>query len=365
MASWREILVENSLDAVVGINDDSLVVDWNLQAELIFGWKRDQALGKSVADLLIPPEFRDAHFKGIQHYLKTGIGPILNKRIELQAVHASGNRFSIELSVSPVQTDQGIYFYSFVRDITDRKKAEDTMRATLREKDEFISICSHELKTPITSMKLQYQMAKRLLDNKNAKVHDPLEVEKRVHMTLKQLDKMSTLIEDMLDVTKISLGKLGQDKLPIEVHSLLKEACEYFSLEFETSGVEFSLKNIDKDIFVQGDSYRLEQVISNLITNALKYGNKAPVIMEGEANKDFVIIKVTDHGKGIAPEHIDKIFQRFTRLEAKNYSAGLGLGLYITKAIVKEHEGKIKVESELGIGTTFTIKLPRHYPAPK
>ncbi len=319
-------------------------------------------MGQDVASLIIPPEFKEAHHMGISLYLKTGIGPILNKRIELQAMHSSGNRFSIELTVSPIHTEQGIFFYSFVRDITERKRAEETMKATLKEKNEFISICSHELKTPITSMKLQYQMAKRLFDANNPKVFEPVELEKRINMTLKQLDKMSTLIEDMLDVTKLSLGKLDQEKKPIEVHSLLKGACEYFILQFEAKGVSFTLKNVPEGIYVLGDSYRLEQVLSNLITNALKYGESKPVVMEGEFFKDYVLIKVSDEGKGISEENQDKIFQRFIRLDAKNHASGLGLGLYITRAIVKEHGGKIKVTSELGKGSTFTVRIPRHYP---
>lgn len=129
--SWREILVEYSLDAVVGINSHSLIIDWNLQAEKIFGWKREEAIGKTVSSILIPPEFREAHHQGIMRFLKTGVGPILNKRTELEALHSSGHRFSIELTVCPIHTENEILFYSFVRDITERKKGEASLQEAL------------------------------------------------------------------------------------------------------------------------------------------------------------------------------------------------------------------------------------------
>jgi PAS domain S-box-containing protein len=358
--SWREILVEYSLDAVVGINSQSLIIDWNLQAEKIFGWKREEAIGKSVSTILIPPEFREAHHLGIQRFMKTGVGPILNKRTELVAMHSSGNRFSIELSVSPIHTGNEILFYSFVRDITERKRVEEALKESLREKDEFISICSHELKTPITSMKLQFQLAQRMLDDKNSLVYQKENISKRIGMTLKQIEKMSKLIEDMLDVVKIPLGKLEQDKKPLEINEFIEEIFAHFVEQFQVLGIQTSFKKLDHEVYVLGDTYRLEQALSNLITNAVKYGDGKPIHVVLESSKDEVSLSVIDEGKGIAPEDLGKIFMRYTRLESKNSASGLGLGLYITKNIIEGHGGKITVESKLGHGSKFMIKLPRH-----
>lgn len=358
--SWREILVEYSLDAVVGINSKSLIIDWNLQAEKIFGWKREEAIGKSVSAILIPPEFREAHHKGILHFLKTGIGPILNKRTELEALHSSGNRFSIELTVSPIHTEDEILFYSFVRDITEQKKVEAALQESLREKDEFISICSHELKTPITSMKLQFQLAQRMMEENNELVFQKDNIAKRITMTLKQIEKMSKLIEDMLDVVKIPLGKLEQEKKPIEMNAFTEEIFAHFNEQLQVLGIHCSFKKLDKDVYVLGDLYRLEQALSNLVTNAIKYGDGKPIHIALEASKDEVLLSVKDEGKGIASEDLGKIFMRYTRLESKNMASGLGLGLYITKNIVEGHGGTITVESKPGHGSTFMIKLPRH-----
>lgn len=358
--SWREILVEYSLDAVVGINSKSLIIDWNLQAEKIFGRKREDAIGKRISDILIPPEFREAHLQGIKHYLKTGFGPILNKRTELVAMHSSGNRFSIELTVSPIRIDNEILFYSFARDITERKRVEEALKEALREKDEFISICSHELKTPITSMKLQFQLADRMIKDHNKLVFQEESVSRRVSMTLKQIEKMSKLIEDMLDVVKIPLGKLEQDKKPIEINAFTEEVYFNFFDQLDALGIKSSLKKSDSELFVLGDSYRLEQALSNLITNAIKYGEGKPINIVIESSKNTVFLSVYDEGKGIASEDLGKIFMRYTRLESKNMAGGLGLGLYITKNIVEGHGGVITVESKPGHGAKFMIKLPRH-----
>lgn len=358
--SWREILVEYSLDAVVGINSQSLIIDWNLQAEKIFGRTRQEAIGKKVTEILIPPEFRDAHRLGILRYLKTGIGPILNKRTELTAMHSSGKRFSIELTVSPIHTGNEILFYSFIRDITERKKVEEALLEASREKDEFISICSHELKTPITSMKLQFQLAQKMIESNNEQIYQKENITKRVTMTLKQIEKMSKLIEDMLDVVKIPLGKLEQEKQLVDMNEFVEDVLANFKEQFEIAGIENNLIKSDDKIFIMGDAYRLEQALSNLITNAIKYGDGKPVEVTLTASDDEVFLSVKDEGKGIASEDLGKIFMRYTRLESKNMVSGLGLGLYITKSIIEGHGGSITVESNPGKGSIFMIKLPRH-----
>lgn len=358
--TWREILVEYSLDAVVGINSQSLIVDWNLQAEKIFGRTREEAIGKKVTDILIPPEFREAHHEGIIRYLKTGIGPILNKRTELTAMHSSGNRFSIELTVSPIHTGSEILFYSFIRDITERKKMEEAFLEAAREKDEFISICSHELKTPITSMKLQFQLAQRMMESNNEQIYQKDNISKRITMTLKQIEKMSKLIEDMLDVVKIPLGKLEQDKKLVEMNAFVEEVFAHFKEQFEILGIKNSLKISDHDIYILGDAYRLEQALSNLITNAIKYGDNKPIQVVLDSSENEIFLSVRDEGKGIAAEDLSKVFMRYTRLESKNMASGLGLGLYITKNIIEGHGGSVTIESKPGSGSIFMIKLPRH-----
>lgn len=358
LQSWREMLVEHSLDAVIGIDSESNVIDWNFQAEKTFGWSKEDALGKKISSLIMPEEFRAAHHAGIKLYLQTGIGPILNKRIELVAVNSSGHSFPIELTVSPINVENQILFYSFVRDISERKAMENALKEAIAQREEFIRVCSHELKTPISSMKLQFQMAKHMIDKNNPKAFAKESIEKRIINTNLQLDKMSKLIEDMLYATKISSGALKIEKTPIDLNEIISETLITFEDQLEISHLQVSFIKSTVPVIVHGDRYRLEQVITNLITNAIKYGNENPFEIKIEIHQNEGRIIVSDQGIGIPRDNLDKIFNRYERVDSDTNVHGLGLGLYICDQIMHAHEGKILVESELGQGSKFILVFP-------
>lgn len=358
--SWRQYLIEKSLDAVIGIGSDSLIIDWNPQAESVFGWSHDEAIGKDIAQLIIPAEFRKAHYRGIKKFLKTHVGAILNQRTELPALHKDGHQFPVELTVSDIQTGGGILFYAFIRDITERKKMEEALKDAIREKDEFISICSHELKTPLTSMRLQFQMAKRMADKKNPVVFTEEETLKRINLALRNLERMNSLIENMLDVTRLPSGKVNYEMEPIEINNLIEGVYEQVKEQLEEESIDFKINFLDEKIFVEGDHYRLEQVLLNLINNAIKYGNHSPIEVIAEVIDENISVSICDQGPGIEEGDRQKIFDRFTRLATKGNVPGLGLGLYISFNIIKAHGGTIKLESEVGVGTKFSVILPRY-----
>ena len=124
--TWRQVVLEYALDAVIGVNANDEIIDWNIQAEAIFSWSKSEVLGKSLAQIIIPEHQREAHARGMKHFFATGNGPILNRRIEVTALHRSGRTFPVELTVIPILIDGSYIFYSFVRDITDRKLAEQS-----------------------------------------------------------------------------------------------------------------------------------------------------------------------------------------------------------------------------------------------
>lgn len=356
--SWREMLVEYSLDAVVGIDCESNVIDWNFQAEQIFGWSKAEVLGKKISSLIIPPEFREAHHAGIRYYLESGVAPILNKRIELAAMNSAGNRFPIELTVSPIKVDGEVFFYSFVRDISERKAMENALKDHITQKDEFIRICSHELKTPISSMKLQFQMTKHLMDRNDPKAYDKEYIDKRIVNANLQLNKMSKLIEDMLHATEISSGALEMDRSLVELNELTSNALINFEDQLDMLKIHMSFVKSNTPVMVFGDRYRLEQVISNLVTNAIKYGSDKPLQIKIDTKEKEARLTILDQGLGIPKEHLSKIFNRYERVPGNPQINGLGLGLYICDQIVKAHSGKIVVESQLGEGSKFVLVLP-------
>lgn len=240
------------------------------------------------------------------------------------------------------------------------KKSQTELKAALESRDEFISIASHELKTPLTAIKLHTQMVKR---NKtkvsDEKVLDKMSMDHLNHTEILS-QRLERLVDDMLDISRIRTGRLTIFKELVDVNSIVREAIDRLQDQFKA--IPESTPVVNYGLLTTGiwDRHRIDQVITNLLTNAIKYGEGKRIIVTTSSTPTTVTITVQDHGIGISPEYHEKIFQRFERasISAKGIS-GLGLGLYITQQIVHLHGGKIRVESELGKGSTFIVELPK------
>ena len=227
----------------------------------------------------------------------------------------------------------------------------------LSQRDEFLSIASHELKTPMTSLKLQVQTRKKLLARGDKSVFEPERVTSLIEIADRQINRISRLVDDMLDISKIVNGKLSLNLEDVELKQLIMEVYRNLVHEFESSGCKISFQ-MENEVHVRCDRYRMEQVITNLFSNSIKYGECNPVSVKLGTNKDCAIVSVTDTGLGIAEENLERIFDRFERVGDANTVSGLGLGLYITRQIVEMHKGKIYVESVVGKGSTFIFEIP-------
>ena len=245
-----------------------------------------------------------------------------------------------------------------VLDIHDLKMFEEELREALRARDEFLSIASHELKTPLTSLKIQAQLHQRLIAKKDPRAYSPGNVDDIVQQTDKQVSRLTRLVDDMLDVSRIRSGNLTITREKFDLSALVKEVRDRLKNQFEYHSYTLP------EIFTHGettgfwDRLRLEQVITNLLTNAIRYGNKKPIDISIESHGALISLSVKDQGIGIAQASKEKIFDRFERSVNSNEVSGLGLGLFISKQIVMAHGGKIWVESELGKGSTFIVELP-------
>lgn len=245
-----------------------------------------------------------------------------------------------------------------VIDIHDRKLAELNTKEALRARDEFLSIASHELKTPLTTLKLQVDMQKRAL-NKNELILTLEKFKSFILMTEKQVARIARLVDDMLDVSRIRTGKLTFEWEDIDLCDLVSDIIHRLGEQFVKAS--YPVPEMKRCVNASGhwDRMRLEQIVTNLLTNAIKYGNKKPISVEIETDEQSVILHVRDQGIGISPNYVDKIFDRFERAVNPNEISGLGLGLYITKQIVNSFRGSISVQSRVGEGSTFTVKLPK------
>lgn len=254
--------------------------------------------------------------------------------------------------------NQGIAI-SFI-DINESKRLEQKLNEAIIVRDDFLSISSHELNTPLTSLKIQSQLLKRDIVSGNPKAFEEARIRKFSDHTEKQVSRLTRLIDDMLDVARIRSGKLTIKKETFDLAQFVKEVVLRMDPHFKVAGLEYPEFKILGCTKVVGewDSMRIEQVISNLINNAIRYGDGKPIALSLECKGNKIIFSVKDHGIGIEKSSMERIFDRFERASEKQQTKGLGLGLYIANQIVSAHSGRIWAESTVGNGSTFFVELP-------
>ncbi len=251
-------------------------------------------------------------------------------------------------------------FWITKRQMEISKASEETLSTALKVRDDFFSIASHELKTPLTSLKLHTQMIQRGIKQNDPTVYSQERVNALIEQTDKQTQRLERVVDDMLDISRIKTGKLTIEKDFVNLSDLVSDVIARMTGQFQMIPGGAPRLKLSKDSEGFWDPIRIEQVITNLLTNALKYGNNKEIDVEVSSLPNEVFLSVKDYGRGISPEYKEKIFNSFERagVSASEIS-GLGLGLYISKQIVKSHGGEIWVESEPGKGSLFRVKLPR------
>ena len=231
-------------------------------------------------------------------------------------------------------------------------------QSAIQLRDDFISIASHELRTPITSLNLQVEVLNDLINNLDRSSRDLPLIEKFLNNTNVQLSRLTRLVNDLLDISRISTGKLSLNRSQVNLSSVVLDIVDRFNDQLQHDGIEV-VCDCGEDIMLLCDAERIDQVITNFMTNAIRYGNRKPIRISLKENEREVEITINDQGRGIRPEDHDRIFNQFERIHTDKDVNGLGLGLFINRQIVAEHGGVIKVNSQLEKGSTFTVKLPK------
>jgi signal transduction histidine kinase len=227
----------------------------------------------------------------------------------------------------------------------------------LRLRDEFLSIASHELKTPLTALQLHVQVLERALTSSGDGAPDRRRVERFLAGARRQMHRLARLINDLLDVSRISSGKHDPQCDDIDLGAIVQEVVDRFAVEAEAAGSRLTL-NLNGSVHAWADGVQIDQVVTNLLSNAIKYGRGQPIDVCLESDDAVARLVVEDHGMGIAPEHIPLVFERFERVTLSHNYRGLGLGLYIARQIVEAHGGRITIASAVEEGTIFTVELP-------
>jgi PAS domain S-box-containing protein len=355
------MIVDTAHDAFIGVDTAGTIVTWNAQAEAVFGWTREEALGRDMAATIIPPAYREAHHRGMQRFLATGEAPVLNTRLELTALHRTGREFPIEITItSPMPLAGGYFFGAFLRDISERREqeaqlhaAKESAEAATRAKSEFLASMSHELRTPLNGV-LGYTQLLQRDRTLNAAQRDALEAIAKCGAHL--LD----LINDVLDLSRIEAGRIDIEPTATDLAQLIIDLKYVVAEAARRKGLLLTM-TIGPDVprRVCLDGRHLRQVLLNLLGNAVKFTHQGEVRLAIEAVDDAKLyFEVSDTGVGIEPEALTRIFDAFTQTREGAAAGGTGLGLAISRHLIQTMGDELRVQSVPGEGSRFYFALP-------
>jgi signal transduction histidine kinase len=296
-------------------------------------------------------------FKGYE----SGAVDFLHKPLDIHAVKSKVNVFVDLYRQSKAMKEQVLALEESRRDQeTLLKQLQNTqleLEQAVRMRDDFMSIVAHEVRTPLNGLILETQLRKMHLARDNAAAFTLDKMHAMVDRDERQIKSLIRLIEDMLDVSRIRIGKLSIRPTRFDLSTLVRDVLHNFSQQIDAAETSVTL-DAEQPVIGNWDEFRIEQVISNLLTNALRYGAKSPISVKVYSEGGQALVDVQDQGIGISEENQKRIFQQFERVSAKHAVAGLGLGLFISEQIVAAHGGTITVQSRIGEGALFRVCLP-------
>jgi PAS domain S-box-containing protein len=473
--------LDAALDAIIEMDGKGIISGWNPRAAEIFGWPAEEVVGRRLSEKIMPDRFRPAHEEGLRHFLETGDGPILNRRIEVTAMHRDGHEFPIKLAVAPIRRRGSYRFIAFIedithhkqaekalresrklfrdlverindwvweidrhaayiyvsprvrnllgydrkevigktpfdfmpeleakrmealfreqkekaqdfdalentyrhkdgrlvvletsgapffdedgtllgyrganRDITERKRVEEALRESDRMKTEFVRTVAHEFRAPLTSIQ---EFSELLLGREDLPGEQRRELLGTIHARAAALGRT---VSDILEITRIEEGQgLPLTREPCTVKELFDRLGPF--LEIKASGHRLEITLAEESARVLVDKAKIGQVLENIVSNALKYSREGSLVrIRGEPEGELYRVTVTDHGIGMTPEQVGRVFDKFYRAdESRTTVAGVGLGMSIVKNIVEAHGGRIQVKSEPCGGTEVSFTLLR------
>ena len=348
-------LLEAAPDAMVIIDDHGKIAIVNGQAEAMFGYGRDEMLGRHV-EMLLPERLRGTHVGHREGYKQEPRLRPMGQGRDLVALRKDGSEFPVEISLSPVQSSTTKFVSSVIRDVTERKRMEEEIIAARREAERankansaFLAAASHDLRQPVQALSLLNGALRRTVNDERALQM----VDSQQH----SLTAMTNLLNSLLDISRLDAGAVHPELEDFPINRLIDRLSDEFSRQAQHNGLEFT--SCGCDTVINSDPNLLAEVIQNFVSNAIRYTDKGSVELACDERDGRCVISVTDTGIGIAEDQADEIFREFHQCKAPGASKeGFGLGLAIVKRLSDLLGLQLTVDSELGKGSTFSVSLP-------
>jgi len=348
-------IFETAVDAIITIDEHGIIERVNPAAERMFGYPEAEVLGRNVS-ILMPAPHRQAHDGYLRHYLATGEKRIIGKGREVRGLRRDGSIFPMDLAVTEMRLGGRRMFTGLVRDITERKHAEEKAQQLLQELTSaneeltnFAYVVSHDLKAPLRGIG---SLADWLAHDYADKFND--EGKEHMRLLINRVHRMGALIDGILQYSRV--GRVKEAVVPV---NLAQQVAEVVDLLAVPSHIQVSV--MAGMPTVSGEPTRIQQLFHNLVSNAIKYMDKpqGEVEVGWHDDGDHWRFHVRDNGPGIAERHFERIFQLFQTLAPRDRVESTGVGLALVKKIVEMYQGRVWLESELGKGTTFFFTLPK------
>ncbi|MBF0421671.1 MAG: response regulator [Magnetococcales bacterium] len=367
MVKRHQSLLENALDAIITTDQNGNILDFNPAAEKLFGYSFKEVFGGHLTNYIVPDNLKEKHLRGMADHVETisnGQSVGLRKRFEIPGKRSNGEIIDLQVALTSVQQKDDLTFTAFLQDITDRKQLLRSLEETLRAaesankaKSEFIANMSHEIRTPMNAVMGFTDLA--LKNELSPKIRDYLEkVGSASH-------SLMGIINDILDFSKIEAGQMDLDPVRFDISDLFDRLADLFSQQVADRGLELVLlPPLEYHSVLFGDVLRIEQVLINLIRNAIKFTHSGTIVVhaaieEQEDNKVQLTFMIRDTGIGIDPDRLSKLFSPFVQADGSTTRkyGGTGLGLTICKRLVERMDGRIWVTSTPGQGSVFSFNI--------
>ena len=355
-------IIQSIQDAIIIMDDEGLISFVNRTCTMMLGYTKEEMLNADLHELIAPPQYLSSFRHGFRTFKTTGEGLVIGRTLEIEARRKNGSIFPVELSISSLKMNDSWYSIGIIRDITERRRAEiDILEASeaaenaSRTKSEFLANMSHEIRTPLNAMiGATALLLETDIDDEQLKL---------LEMMHASGESLLTLINNILDISRIEAGRITLEEIPFNLNDLLKRICD-------TLAVRSSEKNLEMTYEIKpgvphhllGDPNRLIQILVNLIGNAIKFTEKGSIRvsvedMETTGNNPILKFSISDTGIGIPSAKLESIFNTFTQADASvtRKFGGTGLGLAISRKLIHLMQGDISVDSTRGEGSTFSF----------